>query len=485
MSSARPDGPATGPADGPLGRRFRSLGFRLTAGYAVLFLVSVLALFALAYVLLAGSLRQRDRAAIKAEIAELLDDYAAGGVPAVRDEAREHAATAGGLRLLIRLASCDGATLLMPDPAWAGVEPSALARATVTPETWTLVPVLGTEAPLEVYTHALGDTLLQIGASTASRHEVLERFRTTFGLILLPVLLLGLLGGVLFARRALAPVRALAAAVRAITRTGRFAERVRERGTGDELDALVHLFNGMLDRIEALVRGMRDALDDVAHDLRTPLTRLRSSAEHALRSGSDPGALREALSDALEESEAVLRVLNTLMDVAEAGTVRLVRARLDLAALADDVVDLYTVVAEEKGVRLRWQRPAPVPVEADAPRLRQALANLVDNAVKYTPPGGTVTVETGVERGEAVVRVRDTGVGLSAEEQPRIWERLYRGDRSRSERGLGLGLSLVKAVVEAHGGRVAGEGAAGEGATFTLRLPLGRPPGEQQDRADV
>ncbi len=465
---------SSAPPDGPLGRRFHTLGFRLTAGYAVLFLASVLALFALAYVLLAGSLRQRDRAAIAAEMSELVGDYAQGGLPAVREEAREHAETAGGLPLLIRLDTRNGPALLLPERAWDGFDTSVLTTAP--PGSWTFVPALDGEAPLEVYTHALGDTSLQIGASTAPRAEVLERFRTTFVLILLPVLLLGLLGGALFARRALTPVRALAAAVLAITHTGRFAERVPEHGTGDELDALVHLFNGMLDRVQILIRGMRDALDNVAHDLRTPLTRLRSSAEQALQSDHDPAVLTEALSDALEESEAVLRVLDALMDVAEAeaGTIRLARTRLDLAALVDDVVDLYAVVADEKGVRLCWQRPASVPIEADAPRLRQALANLVDNAVKYTPPGGTVTVEAGIEKAEAVVSVRDTGIGLSAEEQSRIWERLYRGDRSRSERGLGLGLSLVKAIVEAHGGRVVGEDAIGEGATFTIRLPLGQ-----------
>ena len=458
-----------------LRRRFRSLGVRLTAGYAVLFLVSVLALFALAYVLLAGSLRQRDRAAIAFELTELLEDYEDGGLGIVQTEALEHERTDGGLRLAIRLAARDGTTLLMPGQAWAGVDTTRLTWGPVAPGTWVLVPSLRDEAPLEIYTHALGDTLLQIGASTAPRAEVLERFRTTFLLILLPVLLLSLLGGALFARRALAPIRALAAAVLAITRTGRFAERVPERGTGDELDALVHLFNEMLDRIQALIRGMRDALDNVAHDLRTPLTRLRSSAERALRTDADPDVLRDGLSDALEESDTVLRVLDTLMDIAEAeaGTIRLVREPLDLAALADDVVDLYAVVAEEKGVGLRWERPEPVPVTADATRLRQALANLVDNAVKYTPSGGTVTVEAGAEDTEAVVRVRDTGIGLEREELPRIWERLYRGDRSRSERGLGLGLSLVKATVEAHGGRVTGDGTGGEGATFTVHLPLG------------
>jgi signal transduction histidine kinase len=300
---------------------------------------------------------------------------------------------------------------------------------------------------------------------------VLERFRDLFALILLPVLALGVGGGLLFARRVLAPLRDLAATVDRIATTGRLGERVPERGTGDELDALASLVNGMLARVEALVAGMRGTLDDAAHDLRTPLTRLRAGAERALL--SDPATHPDALSDAVEETDAVLAILDAVMDVAEAdaGTLPLHYAPVDLADIADQVADLYALVAEEKGVELAWKRAEPVVAWADATRVRQAVANLVDNALKYTPPGGQVRVEVFDENEHALLTVADNGLGVAPEDRLRIWDRLYRGDVSRSERGLGLGLSVVRAIAEAHGGAATVEEAPGGGSRFTLSLP--------------
>jgi signal transduction histidine kinase len=206
------------------------------------------------------------------------------------------------------------------------------------------------------------------------------------------------------------------------------------------------------------------------------MARLRGIAERGLAS-ADPGVQREALATCVEECDRVLSMLNSLMDIAEAdhGTLRLALAEVPLRSVMADAVDLYEDTADQKGVRLSIADGPEVVVVADRDRLRQVVANLVDNATKYTPAGGRVTLAARTEGREAVMTVTDTGVGIAPADQSRIWQRLYRADPSRSERGLGLGLSLVRAYVRAHGGEAEVASEPGHGSTFTIRVPLAGP----------
>jgi signal transduction histidine kinase len=200
--------------------------------------------------------------------------------------------------------------------------------------------------------------------------------------------------------------------------------------------------------------------------------RVRAKAESALAS-TDPAAHREALADVLEETDRVESMLNTLMDISEAetGTMRLNISSVNVAEAVNEAVELYEDTAEDAGLTLTAQIPDGLSISADRDRLRQALANLVDNAIKYTPSGGRVEITADRESDAVALRIRDTGRGISEQDLPRIWDRLYRGDQSRATRGLGLGLSLVRAYVEAQGGKVSVESAADRGSTFTIRLP--------------
>lgn len=310
-------------------------------------------------------------------------------------------------------------------------------------------------------------------SASSWREATLHRLRESYAWILACMALLSILGAAFLTRRALRPIRELAATAQRVVREGDFAARVPRRNTGDELDRLASCFNEMLAHNERLVRGMRDALDHVAHDLRTPLTRLRATAELSLH-GGDPAAQCEALADVVEESDRVLATLRTLTDIteAESGAMRLDRRPFDLNAVAREVIDLYAHVADEAGVALRAELGEPVAPSADRVRIAQALANLVDNAIKYTREGGEVIVEVRREGETAILRVRDTGAGIPEHALARIWERLYRADASRSQRGLGLGLSFVKAIVEAHGGEARVTSALGRGSVFELRIPM-------------
>jgi signal transduction histidine kinase len=279
----------------------------------------------------------------------------------------------------------------------------------------------------------------------------------------------------------MSPIRRLTETVKQIVETGAIRSRVpltQPRGTDDAIDQLGVLFNAMLDRIERLVEGMRGSLDNVSHDLRTPLARLRGRAEQALSRPPDLDQYRAALEECIEETDHTLLMLDTLMDISEAesGTMALQRQPVDLREVVERAIDLYRDVADAKGVTLtvgpsREADDTPLIVDADRPRLEQVAANLIDNAVKFTPSGGRVDVRVSRADSAARLDVQDTGPGIPPQELPRIWDRLFRGDLSRSERGLGLGLSLVRAIVHAHGGDVSVESVPGQGATFTVSLP--------------
>jgi signal transduction histidine kinase len=313
---------------------------------------------------------------------------------------------------------------------------------------------------------------IEVGGSTGDREEVLRHFRVATAVAVVPVLVLGIVGGALLATSALRPIQQIVHAVRVVI-GGEMRVRAPIPRTGNELDELVLLFNEMLDRIGALVNGIRSVLDDVAHELRTPIMRMRGTAELSLRS-QDPSEVRQALGEHIEELDQLLTMLNTLMDIseAEAGALKLRAEPVDLSALIGEVADIYQYVAQEKGVALSAFASPDLWVTADRNRLRQVALNLLDNAIKYTPIGGRVEIYATRDQRGTVILIRDTGIGIAPGEVQRIWDRLYRGQGTRGQPGLGLGLSLVRAIVHAHHGRVEVSSRPHEGSDFTVVFPL-------------
>ncbi len=457
-----------------LKRYVRTTGFKLAVWYTGFFLAGSLCVLGLAYFLLAASLKKMDRADIVTEFQKYEREYADGGLKNLISETQDGKGF-GANRFYVRVIVPDGNVGFLAASADFSIFSPPLVGFPAAGENprWDFVKADGDADVLELLSGRLPDgAVLQVGLNTDWRGDLLDNFQNIAFIVIVPAVLLALIGGAFLTNRALKPLRQLIETVKTIE-AGDLAARAPVRGTGDELDEAGSLFNKMLDRISALVAGMREALDNVAHDLRTPMARLRAVAETALTEKTSAGSRGEALSDCLEESERVLALLNALMEVSEAetGVMKLKCEPVSLAGLAAEVGEIYGYAAEAKKIKVTVKAEAEITATCDRARVRQALGNLVDNAVKYSPEGTAVLISLTKEDGSAVFRVSDQGPGIPTEDIPHIWDRLYRGDASRHEKGMGLGLSLVRAVALAHGGDVDVDSKPGEGSIFTLRLP--------------
>ena len=462
----------------PLKKLNSTIGLRIAAGYSLLMLVSILALMVISYFFLSSTLTRHDREQVSVELQSLRAQYLEGGLNSFEQTVLKNDQFRKNNPFFTRVVDPAGHTVKMYFPQyWSEFDLAALEKMPPGRSgTWTLLPALDRSFALEILQEQLADGFsFQVGISTEDRERVLGRLKETFLFALIPLMALGLSGGALLAQRALWPVRHLVQTVTAIN-AGKLEARAPRSFKGDELDDLGRLFNEMLEKIRILINGMKNALDAVAHDLRTPMTRFRNRAEEALRQDAGPQESREALQDCMEESDRIISMLNMLMDISEAetGTLRLKCRDVDFSVLVVNVAEMYRYVAEEKGVELTTNVTPHVNAHLDPERISQALANLLDNAVKFTSPGGRIELSLAASPGRVSIQVADTGIGIDPADMDRIWERLYRG-RPGDAKGMGLGLSLVRAVVKAHGGEVTAQNRAGGGAVFEINLKTVNP----------
>ncbi len=436
-----------------MGRFFNTNAFRLAALYFALFAASVLTLFAFFYLSTAGFIERQIEQTVGAEIRGLQEQYEQLGL--------------GALVALVRERSLnervDNMIYVMTDPFLhevAGNLSGWPRRTTEVKPGWISFPFEvhtrnGTETHTALGTQLIvgGDRLLvarDLRDATAFRQRVLS----TIAWAALISLALGIVGGLLMTRQMLRRVESVANTTRHIIH-GDLGQRIPLTGSGDEFDQLGANLNAMLDQIERLMNGMRQVTDNIAHDLRTPLSRLRSRLEVTLLEKPNTARYAEVLRETIAEADQLLGTFNALLSIAEAedGSRRDAATVVDLAEIARNVAELYEPVADDKGLTLAVNVPDNLPVRGDRHLLSQAIANLVDNALKYTPSGG-VSLTVGRDADGARVEVADTGPGIPADRREVVFDRFVRLEGSRSTPGNGLGLSLVRAVATLHGGTV-------------------------------
>ena len=446
-----------------LGKLFRTTTFRLTLVYLTVF--ALFAAFLLGYFALNTRrlITEQITDTVNAEITGLSEQYRLGGIRRLVIVVDARARRPGSSLYLVTTfageALAGNVTALAPgildNPGWTETvyrrldEPESSSR----PEHDALVRVF--QLP--------GGFRLLVGRDLDERerlyHIVLSAGRWSIAI----VIVLGLVGGFFVTRRVLRRIDAMTETTRTIM-AGDLGERLPVGGTGDEIDRLAENLNAMLERIEALMYGLKEVSDNIAHDLKTPLTRLRNGAEEALRTAATEAEYRAALEATIEESEGLIRTFNALLMIAraESGQARDDMSEFDANEIAHDVVELYEPLAEEKGIALKVDGDVPAKVKGNRELVSQALANLVDNAIKYTEPpkaganGDTAEIVVrALNEGERILlTVADTGPGIPEADRSRVVERFVRLEQSRSQPGSGLGLSLAAAVARLHGGEL-------------------------------
>jgi signal transduction histidine kinase len=464
-----------------LSRASKKIGFQISIRYTTILILCALLLFFASHFVFTAILSHKDKKSIQEKINEISQLYEREGLDAVKNEISRTRNEDLRKNFFVRVASPENSTLYSSDPAeFEDFDVESALNVATPANGWVTLSetsrvdefeILKKSEVLEISTRKMNDgALLQVGKTSEYREDTMASFRWILALVMIPIVLGA---SALLSFRTLRPLQSLISTVKEIER-GRMHTRVPVTGSGDELDELAKLFNKMLERIETLILGMRSSLDNVAHDLRTPITRFRAVAESALQSEQNGNSHREALADCLEESERIVAMLDTLMDISEAetGSMKLNLETVNASELIQETVELYQDVADDKQISINVSADPQLKIKADRNRMRQVLANLLDNAIKYTDPKGKIHLTAELQSGEVVILIKDTGTGIVVEELPRIWERLYRSDTSRSKRGLGLGLSLVRAVVQTHGGRVeAHSEGLGAGSLFKISFP--------------
>jgi len=464
---------------------FRSLAFRLTVWYAGIFTVSTGIAFFFFYVLIVFVNTGNMDKELLDKIHSFSSVVRTEGIPAVKQRVVLEAQAAGEKKLFFRLLYLDGRVFSSSNMSyWRNIDIDQDAvRQLIQGRRLVFNTISLPEYNYNIrvlYGYIGRGIIMQIGQSMESHARIFAAFKKIFVFTMSLLIIVAALIGWFMARKALSGVREMTRTAKDISE-GDLDKRVPVKTGKSELDQLAITFNRMLDRIQSLIKSHKEITDNIAHDLKSPLTRMRGIAEITLTTDTPEGdeAYEKMAANTIEECDHLLDMINTMLVISrtDAGIEKVNFVEVDMAHIVKQACDLFASAAEDRGIQLICHVPGRQIIQGDVKMIQRLVANLMDNALKYTDPGGTVTVtvslSTAYKNGESVaISFTDTGIGISEKDLPRVFERFYRCDPSRTRSGMGLGLSLARAIAAAHGGDVSVISSAGEGSTFTVEFPL-------------
>ncbi len=459
-----------------------TLAFRLTLWYAGIFTASSCVAFLLFYTLITAVIRDRTDQELLSQVSKFSVLLSAEGAQAVANDAVLQAQAAGVRKVFFRLLGQNGQVFSSSNMSYwkeIGINKAAIERLLKDRgSVLETIVVPGRKDKVRILYAMLSPRIIvQVGQAMESHTRFLDAFKGIFIVTTGFLIVLATGVGWFMARRSVSGIEAITRTAQKIS-GGTLQERVPVKTRGDEIDQLATTFNRMLDRIQALLTEIREMSDNIAHDLRSPITRIRGIAEVTLTTGKSLGEYEGMAASTIDECDRLLDMINTMLLISktESGVATFSREEIDMERLIREACELFHPIAEDKGVNLHCQVPEGSRLLGDARMTQRMFSNLLDNAVKYTPSGGEVSVSVSENaQQELIVSVKDTGIGISPSDLPRIFDRFYRCDESRSEAGIGLGLSLARAIARAHGGDITVVSTLSGGSTFTVALPRSVP----------
>ena len=457
----------------------RSLSFRLTLWYGIIFSLSSCLAFLFFYVLITTNLRQRLDSRLSDKISEFEAIYNLQGLEDVKSAALIESQAAGEKKIFFRLLYASGVAFSSSYMTYwqeIGINRNAVGQLVEgRSRVYETLTIAGRPDRVRIAYGIIGKGVVaQLGYSMENDTAFIAVFKKIFLITMLALILTAVLVGWFMARRALSGVEAVTRTARQISESD-LSRRVPIMARHEEIDRLAVTFNQMLDRIERLVVGMREMGDNIAHDLKSPVARIRGMAEISLSGASSGGDDLTLAGSTIEECDRLLDMINTMLMISksDAGAGDVTLEPVNMAEVVRGAIALFAPLAEDKGLTLTGDIPDVLMVKGDLKMLQRAVTNIVDNAIKYTPSPGNIDIRGFRDKDVEMINVSitDSGIGIDTEDLPKIFTRFFRCDQSRATGGFGLGLSLARAIAHVHGGEINVESSLGNGSVFTFCLP--------------